>query len=239
MMNLILLDRADFIDNGRVRLDGRRFQHACEVLNAAPGKVLHVGLLGGQTGSGTVHAIGRDFLELDVRLESSPPQPLPLTVILALPRPKVCKRVLQGLTSMGVKRIILLNTWRVDKSYWQSPGLEPLAIREQLILGLEQARDTILPTVQSQPRFKPFVEDTLPAIAAGTCALVAHPLAEQPCPADINRPATLAIGPEGGFTPYEIEKLVEAGLSPIHLGQRPLRVETAVPALIGRLFSPP
>lgn len=235
-MNLILLFPEDFIDDSRARLHGRRYEHAREILNVTNGKVLQVGLLGGQTGTGTVLAIDATTLDLEIQLDQQPPEPIPLTVVLAMPRPKVFKRVLQGLTAIGVKKIILLNSWRVDKSYWQSPALEPEAIRKQLILGLEQARDTMMPSVQLQQRFKPFVEDTLPDMAAGTCALVAHPGSSQPCPANVEKKVTLAIGPEGGFTTYEVEKLVAAGLTPIHLGNRPLRVETAVPALIGRLM---
>jgi RsmE family RNA methyltransferase len=238
-MNLMLLYKEDFIDDRRVRLLDRRFEHARDILGVTNGKTLKVGLLGGKTGCGTVLAINDSSMELDVRLELDPPKALPVTVILALPRPKVWKRVLQGLTTLGIKRIILLNTWRVDKSYWQSPSLDPPAIYEQLILGLEQARDTILPTVERHERFKPFVEDTLPGLAAGSCALVAHPVSSQPCPININQAVTLAIGPEGGFTRYEIESLIAAGLTPIHLGNRPLRVETAVPALIGRLHPCP
>ncbi len=236
-MNLILLHNEDFTGSNRVRLFGRRYEHARAILKVTNGKTLQVGLLGGRTGYGTVLSINEANLELEVLLEHEPPDPLPVTVILAMPRPKVFKRVLQGMTAIGIKQVILLNTWRVDKSYWQSPALEPTAIQEQLILGLEQARDTILPTVQLQTRFKPFVEDSLPAIAAQTCALVAHPGSSQPCPVNVPQAVTLAIGPEGGFTAYEIEKLVAAGLTPIHLGNRPLRVETAVPALIGRLLA--
>lgn len=235
-MNLILLHQEDFVDANRVKLHGRRCQHVRDILTAAKGQTLQVGLLGGKTGTGTVLSIDTTTLELAVRLDQTPPPPIPVTVILALPRPKVFKRVLQGLTTFGVKEIILINSWRVDKSYWQSPLLEPAAMREQLILGLEQGRDTILPTIRLQKRFKPFVEDTLPGIAAGTCALVAHPGSSQPCPANVQENISLAIGPEGGFTTYEVDKLIDAGLQPIHLGVRPLRVETAVPALIGRLI---
>jgi RsmE family RNA methyltransferase len=235
-MNLILLQQKDFIDTNRVRLHGRRFEHACKILNVTIGKVLQVGLIGGKTGSGTIRSIGATALELEITLGKAPPAPIPITVIMAMPRPKVFKRVLQGLTAFGVKEIIMINSWRVDKSYWQSPSLKPEALREQLILGLEQARDTILPNIQLQQRFKPFVEDDLPELAADSCALVAHPGSSEPCPANVQRKITLAIGPEGGFTPYEVDLLVNAGLNQVHLGARPLRVETAVPALIGRLL---
>lgn len=234
-MNLILLHKEDFIGPARVRLGGRRFVHIRNILSAVMGQHLQVGLLGGKVGTGIVSALMQDAVELTVVLDQVPSPPLPATLIMALPRPKVFKRVLQGVTAMGIKRIILMNSWRVDKSYWQSPLLNPENLHKQLLFGLEQARDTHLPSVEIQQRFKPFVEDLLPSIANGTCGLVAHPHAIQACPANLRGAVTLAIGPEGGFTPYEVEKLEEAGLKPVHLGPRPLRFETAVPALLGRL----
>ena len=234
-MNLILLHKEDFVDTARVRLGGRRFAHIRNILSAEQGQQLQVGLLGGKIGTGIVTALMQDTVELTIKLEHQPPQPLPATLIMALPRPKVFRRVLQGVTAMGVKRIILMNSWRVDKSYWQSPLLTPENLHKQMLLGLEQARDTLLPNVEIQQRFKPFVEDILPSIVQETCGLVAHPHAAQACPANLHEAVTLAIGPEGGFTPYEVEKLEEAGLRPVHLGPRPLRCETAVPALLGRL----
>jgi RsmE family RNA methyltransferase len=137
---------------------------------------------------------------------------------------------------MGVKRIILVNAARVEKSYWQSPFLETDVINHQLVLGLEQARDTMLPEVLLRPRFKPFVEDDLPAIAERTSALVAHPSGPEPCPREVTRPVTLAIGPEGGFVPFEIDKFLSLGFSVVNAGERVLNVETAVLSLIARLF---
>ncbi|MCY1424949.1 RNA methyltransferase, RsmE family [compost metagenome] len=137
---------------------------------------------------------------------------------------------------MGVAKLVLVNSYRVEKSFWQTPFLEPEALREQLVLGLEQARDTVLPEVIIEKRFKPFVEDRLPTIVAGTLGLVGHPGNYPACPRGLDEPVTLAIGPEGGWIPYEVNLLAKAGLAPVQLGERILRVETAVPALLARLF---
>ncbi|WJN59104.1 16S rRNA (uracil(1498)-N(3))-methyltransferase [Pseudomonas sp. SO81] len=235
-MNLLLLEDADFVAADRAVLEGRRLKHLHEVHRAEAGDQLRVGRLGGLMGRGTLLALDEQHAELQVELDQPPPAKLPLTLLLALPRPKMLKRVLQTVAAMGVPRLVLLNSYRVEKSFWQTPFLEPETIREQLILGLEQARDTVLPEVVVEKRFKPFVEDRLPAIAAGTLGLVGHPGDFPACPRAVSEAVTLAIGPEGGWIPYEVDKLQEAGLQPVQLGERILRVETAVTALLARLF---
>lgn len=235
-MNLLLLEDADFVAADRAVLSGRRLKHLHEVHGAERGDTLRVGRLGGRMGRGTLLTLDEQHAELCVELDQPPPAKLPLTLLLALPRPKMLKRVLQTVAAMGVPRLVLLNSYRVEKSFWQTPFLEPEAIREQLILGLEQARDTVLPEVSIEKRFKPFVEDRLPAISADTLGLVGHPGDYPACPRAVSQAVTLAIGPEGGWIPYEVDKLREAGLAPVQLGERILRVETAVPALLARLF---
>lgn len=235
-MNLLLLEDADFVAADRARLEGRRLKHLHEVHRAEAGDSLRVGHLGGLMGQGRLLHLAADCAELEVSFDQPPPTKLPITLLLALPRPKMLRRVLQTVAAMGVPRLVLLNSYRVEKSFWQTPFLEPAAIREQLILGLEQARDTVLPEVIIEKRFKPFVEDRLPQLAANTLGLVGHPGDHPPCPRAVERPITLAIGPEGGWIPYEVEKLHEAGLTPVQLGERILRVETAVTALLARLF---
>ncbi|MGE6995034.1 16S rRNA (uracil(1498)-N(3))-methyltransferase [Pseudomonas sp. NPDC047961] len=235
-MNLLLLEAVDFVAADRVVLRDRRLTHLHEVHRAEAGECLRVGLLGGQMGQGQLLRLDATEAELRIELQQTPPAKLPVTLLLALPRPKMLRRVLQTVASMGVPKLVLLNSYRVEKSFWQTPFLEPQAIREQLLLGLEQARDTVLPEVIIEKRFKPFVEDRLPQLAAGTRGLVGHPGDYPDCPRALSEPVTLAIGPEGGWIPYEVEKLTEAGLQPVQLGDRILRVETAVSALLARLF---
>ncbi len=233
-MNMVILLPRDYADGDRVRLTGPRLDHVRSVLRARSGDELRVGLLNGSTGTGRIARLDDGALEMDVHLDGEPPASLPVTIVLALPRPKVMRRVLFSLTVMGVKRIILTNAARVEKSYWQTPFLHEDAVRRQLVRGLEQAGDTILPEVLLRPRFKPFVEDELEQLSTGTVRMVAHPDASRPCSSLQGEPATLAVGPEGGFVPYEIEKLLSLGFSAVTLGPRILNVETALASLIAR-----
>ena len=235
-MNLILLHQEDFLSQNRVCLRGRRLEHILKIQRATIGDELRIGMVDGLIGTGVVTSLTDHELEMEIQLVQEPPKPLPVILLLALPRPKMLKRTLQSISSLGVKKIYLINSYRVDKSFWSSPLLQPENLREQLLLGLEQARDTILPEITLCPRFKPFVEDELPAISKGTTAYIAHPTAAATCPHNLKQPATLAIGPEGGFIPYEVEKLQSCGFIPISLGERILRVETAVPVLLSRLL---
>jgi RsmE family RNA methyltransferase len=235
-MNLILLHPDDFIEPGRVRLRGRRYEHVRDVHRAAEGDRLVVGLENSKVGTAVIEVLTDDLIEMDVSLDGDPPQPLPLTLLVALPRPKVLNRVIVAATSLGVKRLILMNCWRVEKSFWETPRLDSGNLRAQAILGLEQARDTVAPTITIARRFTPFVEDELPEIVAGTLALVGHPPSKVECPRNVPGPVTLAIGPEGGFIENEIAMLERLGFQAVSLGPRILRVETAIAALLGRLF---
>ncbi len=236
-MNLLVLEDTDFISESQAKVTGRRLRHLLDINKVTVGDSLKAGRLNGLMGTAQVLHIDSESIHLDVTLTERPPAPLPLTLILALPRPKMLRRILQTIATMGVKKLYLINTWRVEKSYWQTPWLADTALRQQLILGLEQGGDTQLPEIVIKKRFKPFVEDELINITADSKSFLAHPKADDPCPMAFNQPSTLAIGPEGGFIDYEVEKFVEMGFQPITLGSRILRVETAVPVLLSRLFS--
>jgi RsmE family RNA methyltransferase len=234
-MNLLLL-KSDNLNDNLARISGRQLQQLINVQRCAVGDTVRVGEINGSMGTGTIVELSDSQALLQVDFHSPAPPPVSLTLIMAMPRPKMLCRSLQTIAAMGVKQIYLINSFRVEKSFWQTPFLKPEAIEEDLILGLEQARDTQLPELHIRKLFKPFVEDELPAIIKDRKNLLAHPITENRCPIDIQQPATLAIGPEGGFIPYEVEMLAAAGFETVHIGPRILRVETAVPALISRLF---
>ncbi len=240
IVNLLLLDHTDLRDDGAsARLSGRRAAHLLDVLKVAVGDVVSAGVRDGRIGNATVIDINGRNVEIALALERDPPPRFDVRLVLALPRPKSLRRILQGCAAMGVRAVYLINSWRVEKSYWDSPLLSPVSIEEQLMLGAEQGRDTILPLIECRRLFKPFVEDELPGVAAESpemLRLVGDARGATNCPAAVQRPVTLAIGPEGGFIPYELEKLQEIGFAPVRVGTRALRVEHAVAALLGRLM---
>ena len=235
-MNLLLLQAENMLSENLAEISGRQVQHIHKTLNIETGNQLTVGLLNKQIGRATIVDLQQDSAQLEIEWISAPPEALPLTLIIGLPRPKMLKRIIQTATTMGVKDLYFINAWKVEKSFWQSPWLSDEKLFGNCILGLEQAKDTVLPKIHLRKLFKPFVEDELAAISEGSLKLLAHPITEQACPANIKTQTTLIIGPEGGFTPYEVSKLEEVGFETVHLGARILRVETAVPVLLGRLF---
>lgn len=241
-MNLILLFPDDLAPDGTARLSGRRARHVHEVHRARAGDGLVVGLVNGPLGRGTVLAAGPEEVVLSVDLTGEPPPPSGLDLLLALPRPKVLRRVLQSAASLGAGRIVLVNARRVEKSYFDTPFLSPGEIARNLVLGLEQARDTAMPEVLVRKLFRPFVEDELEGLwpRAAYARLLAHPGAPRGThdldAGEAAGPAVLAVGPEGGWVPFEVELLEAHGFVSFGLGPRVLRVETALPFAFGQLL---
>lgn len=235
-MNILLFTAQELSATGQLYIqDNRRQSHLAKVIKPDVGERLRVGQINGSTGHAEVLQHTTEATLLQVTLTQPPIEPLPLKLLLAVPRPKMMRRILQTCATMGVSEITLLNSTKVEKSYWQTPFLQAQNIIDNLVLGLEQAGTTHLPQVHKAPLFKPFVEDQLALWAGQSTKLVAHPRDAQPCPTASKQAMTLAIGPEGGFTDYEVGKLQQQGFTSLSLGPRILRVETAVPVAIARL----
>jgi RsmE family RNA methyltransferase len=233
-LNLLLFSDADRLSDNTIVVRDRRLQHLRQVTRSAVGDTLRVGAIDGLMGEGEILAITNEQASLRISLNQEPPAKLPLCLVLALPRPKMLRRILRSVAEFGVAELHLINSFRVEKSYWRSPVLEAPTLREYLLQGLEQARDTILPAVHCHPLFKPFAEDLLPAMTADTDALLAQPGNYPPCPFYFSGRTLLVIGPEGGFIPYEVDLLRRAGCHAVSLGPRILRVENAVNGLLGK-----
>jgi len=233
-VNLLIARPEELDATGRLHLQGRRLKHLNTVLKAQVGDDVRVGQLNGAMGKGLIRSIDSDQAIVDVCLNQPPPAPLPLIVVLALPRPKMLRRILRGLAETGVKDVHLINSFRVEKSYWQTPLLKPQALEDAFVAGLEQAIDTVVPKVFLHHRFRPFAEDELPSLCRGRDALLADLGAGDSYPSVPGAPGLLLVGPEGGFIPFERELITKAGARPVGLGPRMLKVETALHCALGR-----
>jgi 16S rRNA (uracil1498-N3)-methyltransferase len=238
-VNLILLERAELGRDGAVTLTDARARHAIEVLKVTPGQALRIGVLDGPKGVGMVTAVADGRVGVACQLEASPPALPAVDLLLALPRPKVMRRLWAQLAAMGVGRIILTNASRVERNYFDTHVLTPDCYRPLLIEGLQQAQDTLVPRVTVHRRFKVLVEDELDSLSAASERLVAHPTPDAAALAS-RRPAPgarvlLAVGPEGGWDDYEMGLLESRGFQPVSIGTRTLRTDTACVALLATL----
>ena len=235
-VNLLLLDERDRIDSQCVTLSDARAAHVLTVLRATPGQTLRIGLLDGPFGTGTVVSAGDGRVTLRCELEVTPPPRPRVDVLLALPRPKVMRRLWAQLAAIGVGQIILTNAERVERHYFDTHILSEATFRPLLIEGLQQARDTRLPAVSIHRQFRILVEDHLDGLVGDGIRLVADPSGTTSIDSalDAHRAGRvlLAIGPEGGWNTFELSLLASHGFHVVGLGPRTLRTDTACTALL-------
>ncbi len=235
-MNILLFDASE-LEGDILHLADGRARHILQVLRLQPGDHLRLGQINGSLGTGIILYIQGDQVSLRVLLESTPPPPPTVSLVVALPRPIMVQRILKQATTLGVAQIHFIRSHKVERSYLQSPVLHIHKIKEMLIQGLTQARDTRLPQVSIHPYFKPFVNKIVPSLP--TARLLAHPgsghtlaslFRDRPLP----RRLVMAIGPEGGWNDYELRQFSTLGFTPFSMGSRILHVDTTVVALLAQ-----
>ena len=278
-MNRILFEKDEIVD-GIATFGGVRAEHVMNVLHGEVGQVLKTGEIDGPIGTSVITAIApypqrprcealangsavtaprgegaSGTVKVSVRCTHTEESLRPwIDLILAPPRPRVMKRLLPQLATMGVGRIFLVGAQKVEKDFWGATLLKSENYRPLLIDGLMQAGTSILPTLETRRNFRKFVREELDGLWPEARRIVAHPytVPEASSPrgagkADCCYRATtrgrvgygyplLAIGPEGGWTDEEVALLEEHGFSRYSLGSRILRTDTATVALLAQLM---
>jgi RsmE family RNA methyltransferase len=235
-MNLVLVEPEAIGTAGTLTLSGARAAHLVNVLHVAPGYSVRIGILDGPRGMATVQSIDDGAVTLRCELESEiPPRPN-VDLLLAVPRPKVLRRLWAQIAALGVGRIILTNAEKVERNYFDTHILSPETYRPLLIEGLQQSRDTRLPLVTIHRQFRPLVEDQLDSLFGNGLRVVADPAATTPL-GDVARASgeermLLAIGPEGGWNAFELGLLQAHRFQLAGMGPRTLRTDTACIALL-------
>ena len=263
-MNRILFEK-DEIVNGVATFGGERAEHVMNVLHGEVGQVLKTGEIDGNIGTGEIiecsnvrmFESGDDGFVIKVRCKHEEESLRPwVDLILAPPRPRVMKRLLPQLATMGVGRIFLVGAKKVEKDFWGATLLKPENYRPLLIDGLMQAGTSILPTLETRRNFRKFVKEELDALWPSAKRIVAHPYGADSTRIFANvanaresfaeirsiredsrsEAVLLAVGPEGGWTDEEVALLEEHGFARYSLGSRILRTDTATIALLAQLM---
>jgi 16S rRNA (uracil1498-N3)-methyltransferase len=246
-MNLLLFESDEIDEGGVLKVSGRRAEHILTVLKLTPGGQLRVGELNGGVALAQVSSLLPDG-RVELRIASSGVaaggqsenevggSKFKLRLLVALPRPQILKKVLLTSAMFGASEIIFCGCARVEKSYWSSKSLRPEAIKEQLMLGMEQGEVTFIPEVRLESRFEVCIEDVrsssnLPLLYAdrGGEDLIGL------CGQSRLDGAVLALGPEGGWVDAERMALERAGFLKLGLGGYNLRVEVALAAALGQI----
>lgn len=257
-MNRILFEREAVGKSGEVvRLSGRAAHHILSVLKARPGSILRLGEIGGaRYNNAELVAVeeqepGMPVVSVRIGTPMPPLARAPYDLLLAMPRPKCLTRLLPQIAAFGVRRLFLTAAEKVEKSYWGSTRVREEERRALLLDGLEQSGDTILPEVRIVRRLKPFLEDEIPLLYPSGRRFFAHP----DNPGDEHRGSVclsagreawhgfreasvssgeglLAIGPEGGWSPFEVALFDRLGFRRLSLGERIFRTDTAVVGLL-------
>ena len=239
-MNLILLHDHEIDEEGHVVLDDYRARHVCHVIKPREGHTLKIGLLNGKLGRGTVEKLGHAHVVLRCAFDHDPPCGPDIDLLLALPRPKVLKRMLPAIAELGVRRLFLTHAEKVERNYFDTHWLQPEHYAPLLIKGLEQAGDTRIPEVRIVRRLKPFIEDDSETLFAERTCILAHPTAAASLSAmtvTTALPHVLALGPEGGWTDFEVRLFEDHGFTAARFGTRILSTHTACIALLSALHA--
>lgn len=236
-MNRILFEKEEIVD-GFVSFSDERAEHVLKILHGEVGQTLKTGEVNGLIGTSEIVLIKGKTVRVKVNhtLESLKPW---IDLILAPPRPRVMKRLLPQLATMGVNRITLVGAKKVEKDFWGATLLREENFRPLLIEGLMQGGTSILPEIRLEKSFNRYLKSGIEEYD-GFTKIVAHPytdpLTPNPQPRRTSEASlVLAIGPEGGWTDEEIAALEERGFVRYSLGQRILRTDTATIALLARL----
>lgn len=201
------------------------------------GSEVRIGVVDGPVGTATVTSLGDGRVTLRCALEASAPPRPRVDILLALPRPKVMRRLWAPLAELGVGQIILTNAEKVERDYFDTHILQEEGYLPLLMTGLQQARDTHLPRVSIHKRFKVLLEDELPALFPEGRRLLAHPDSTTTIAGALGRVlpqerVLIAVGPEGGWNGFELATLKSHGFEQISMGPRTLATTTACIALL-------
>lgn len=208
----------DFKENDEVMLDADTLYHLKKVLRKDCSYTFrlvnknHEIFLGHLTDKNTFLATQKldENNELDVDI----------TCVLALIKSDKFELCIQKLVELGVKRIVPYNAYRSVMKIKKDSKLD--RFQKIILEACEQSHRNIVPIIEEPCNLKDL--EKYKSDVNYICYESKNCLDSS---INVDKSITYIIGPEGGFDEEEYKKIVELGFSPISLGKRILRAETA------------
>jgi 16S rRNA (uracil1498-N3)-methyltransferase len=185
----------------------------------------------GLIAEGILHVDGKEW-EIAVDRIRSTPEPIALSVLVGAGDRERFAWLVEKATELGATEIVPLVT---DRTGGVGSGLreehrEKLARRA--VEALKQCGGSWLPRIHPSTTLADAIAATRPPVR-----WLADPSGKRPREIPAGEPAAVIIGPEGGFTDRERDRVLAGGFEPIRLGARTLRFETAAVAALALLVS--
>jgi 16S rRNA (uracil1498-N3)-methyltransferase len=201
------------------------------VLRCAANDPVH--LFNGRDGEWQARIAGlrRDRVTLSVESRRRPQEPEPdLWLVFALLKRDATDLVVQKATELGVSALLPVITERTNTPRINETRLTAIATE-----AAEQCERLTVPVLHAPSRLPDLLANWPPSRIL--YAAIERTGAARPGPAA--HPAALLVGPEGGFTPAELDAMLRHPfVTPVGLGPRILRAETACVAGLA-LLQPP
>ncbi len=238
-MNIIILTEQDKTTEDIYVVNDNRAEHINKILKSKKGDVVEIGLLNGGMGNAKITEITDRKVKLKLLNIKTFNTVEPIVdIICALPRPQTLKKVLNTIATMGVSNLYLIRSAKVEKSFYQSTLLIRENYTKYLLEGLSQGKRTKLPEVSVHKKFKLFFDDNFTKGNDNKIKLLADTGTDKflkKLKVKNKKHYVIAIGPEGGWTDYEIAFMKKYGFITFKLSQNILRVETAVTSALAQL----
>lgn len=232
-MNIFLIDDELVLKPGvSATIAGEQHVHLVGVLKSSVGDVVKVGFVNKGVWSAHVKHIdlglGQTHIELkeQVTCLSKPIH----SIAIALPRPKAIKRIVEHISTLGVRQITFFNAWRVEKSYWQSTKAEVDNLLAYADDGLRQGGHPWRPKIRLVRFFNDFLKEP------NELKMVLTPSVKEPLLTELDlkdfQPREFILGPEGGFIEKELDGFRRLDVPLFALNLPILKTETAAAAVL-------
>ncbi len=216
-------------DSDLLLLEGSEAHHMLHVLRMQVGDPVLVFNGTGAEADAVIAKTSRKTVEIKIteRREIQASTQVPVILATAVPKGDRFRWLVEKTAELGVTRLVPLITERSSVD----PGENRLKkLQQTIVAAAKQSGQTRLMELTPLQKWDDFLAESCQTDCR---MLIADPggsaldLLSRPFTAAVTSPVILLIGPEGGFSPEELQTAIEQGAQPVKLSEAILRIETA------------